>query len=132
MATVIQTWNQSRTQLSERSKVRIGILWALQIASAAMFLFAGTLKLSSAPLMVQEFDAIGIGQWFRYVTGTIEVASAVSLLIPSIAGYGAVALALTMIGAIATHLFVIGGNPAMAIVLLASTSTIAGVRRKGR
>ena len=132
MATLIQAWNQPRAQLPERSKVRIGILWAMQIASAAMFLFAGTLKLSSAPLMVQQFDAIGIGQWFRYVTGTIEVASAVSLLIPSIAGYGAVALALTMIGAIATHLLVIGGNPAMAIVLLASTSTIGWARRKGR
>ena len=97
-----------------------------------MFLFAGGLKLGGAPLMVEQFGAIGIGQWFRSLTGTIEVVSAVLLLIPSLAGAGAAALALTMVGAITTHLFIIGGSPAMAIVLLASTSTIAWARRSGR
>ena len=94
-----------------------------------MFLFAGVSKLAGVPMMVQMFGVIGIGQWFRYVTGTIEVVSAVLLLIPSIASYGAAALAVTMIGAIITHLFIVGGNPAMAVVLLASTATIAWARR---
>jgi uncharacterized membrane protein YphA (DoxX/SURF4 family) len=97
-----------------------------------MFLFAGTLKLASAPPMVQEFGLLGIGQWFRYLTGTIEVVSAVLLLIPSLAGYGAAALAVTMVGAIATHLFILGGSPLAAIILLASTSTIAWARRDRR
>jgi uncharacterized membrane protein YphA (DoxX/SURF4 family) len=105
------------------------IAWMLQIVCAAMFLFAGGSKLAGAPMMVQTFDAIGVGQWFRYVTGVIEVTSAVLLLTPSLAFFGALALAATMVGAVITHLFVIGGSPAMPIVLLAATATIAWLRR---
>jgi putative oxidoreductase len=64
-------------------------LWVLQIAGAAMFLMAGTSKLAGAPAMVQVFGAIGWGQWFRYLTGLLEVAGAVALLIPALAGFGA-------------------------------------------
>lgn len=129
MTTLTQTWNEGRDKSARRSRVTVGVLWALQIFSAAMFLMAGASKLAGVPMMVQMFGVIGIGQWFRYVTGTIEVVSAVLLLIPSIASYGAAALAVTMIGAIITHLFIVGGNPAMAVVLLASTATIAWARR---
>lgn len=129
MTTLTQTWNEGRDKSARRSRVTVGVLWALQIFSAAIFLFAGVSKLAGVPMMVQMFGVIGIGQWFRYVTGTIEVVSAVLLLIPSIASYGAAALAVTMIGAIITHLFIVGGNPAMAVVLLASTATIAWARR---
>jgi uncharacterized membrane protein YphA (DoxX/SURF4 family) len=120
------------TQIAEQSRVKASGLWALQIVSAGMFLLAGALKLTGNPLMVQEFGVIGLGQWFRYLTGTIEVVSAVLLLIPSVAAYGAAALAVTMIGAILAHLFVIGGSPLVPILLLASTATIASSRRSGR
>ena len=120
------------TMIAERSRARVGGLWTLQILSAAMFLFAGSLKLIGVPVMVQEFGVIGLGQWFRYLTGGIEVVSAVLLLIPAVAAYGAAALAVTMVGAIITHLFVIGGNPLMPILLLASTATIAWQRWSDR
>lgn len=107
-------------------------LWAGQIAAAGMFLFSGTLKLTGLPAMVQLFDAIGIGQWFRYATGSIEVVSAVLLLVPSLAFLGAVALAATMGGAVFTHLFIIGGSPALPILLLAVTAAVAWGRRNGR
>ena len=132
MTTLMLRWNQTAIDSPRRSGVAAGVLWTLQILSAAMFLFAGGLKLAGAPLMVQEFGVIGLGQWFRYVTGTIEVVSAVLLLMPSLAAYGAAALAVTMIGAIVAHLFIIGGSPAIPIVLLASTATIAWARRSGR
>jgi len=119
------------TAIAERSKVAVGGLWFLQIVSAGMFLLAGTMKLSGNPMMVQMFGVIGLGQWFRYLTGTIEVVGAVLLLIPSAAIYGAVPLAATMIGAILTHLFIVGGSPLVPILLLASTSTIAWARRNG-
>ena len=50
--------------------------WVLQALGAAAFLGAGIPKLMGAAPMVQLFDTIGIGQWFRYVTGGIEVGSA--------------------------------------------------------
>jgi putative oxidoreductase len=132
MTTLIHTWNATNVESPQRSRAVTSVLWALQIASAAMFLFAGGLKLAGVPLMVQEFGVIGLGQWFRYFTGTIEVVSAVLLLIPSVAAYGAAALAVTMVGAITTHLFIIGGSPAIPILLLAATSTIAWARGSGR
>jgi hypothetical protein len=41
------------------------------MALAAMFMFTGGLKLTGVAAMVALFDAIGIGQWFRYATGSI-------------------------------------------------------------
>ena len=64
-------------------------LWVSQIVLAAMFLFAGGSKLAGAPAMVNMFAAIGVGQWFRYVTGAIEAGAAIALLIPSAAPFGA-------------------------------------------
>ena len=120
--------------LTQTSPVRAGrtgriALWAVQIGLAGMFLFTGGLKLLGAPALVALFDAIGIGQWFRYVTGLIEVGSAVALPVPSLAGFGALALAATMIGAIATHLFVIGGSPAMPAILLLGAAAVIWTRR---
>ena len=112
-----------------RSRSANILLWAGQIVAAAMFLMAGGSKLAGAAPMVAMFAQIGIGQWFRYLTGTIEVISAVLLLIPSLAFFGAAALASTMVGAIFTHLFIIGGNPAVPIVLLAITTAVAWARR---
>jgi putative oxidoreductase len=104
-------------------------LWLVQAAVAGMFLFAGGLKLAGAPAMVALFDAIGVGQWFRDVTGSIEVVSGLALLVPSLAPFGALLLAPTMVCAIATHLFIVGGSPMPATVLLAGSLAIAWARR---
>lgn len=104
-------------------------LWAVQVALAGMFLLAGGSKLAGAPQMVALFSAIGVGQWFRYVTGSIEVASALALLWPPLAPFGALALVATMIGAVGTHLFIVGGSPAVPAALLLGSAFVAWVRR---
>jgi putative oxidoreductase len=103
-------------------------LWVVQIGLAAMFLMAGGSKLTAAPTMVALFDAIGWGQWFRYVTGAIETSAAAALLIPSTAVYGAMLLIPTMIGAIATNLF-LGQSVISPLVLLLVASAVAWARR---
>ena len=118
-----------RTLPVGRTRFALIGLWAVQVVLAAMFLLAGGSKLAGATAMVALFDAIGIGQWFRYVTGGIEVASAVALLVPALAPFGAVALAATMIGAVVTHLFVVGGSPAVPAVLLLASLAVAWARR---
>jgi putative oxidoreductase len=125
------TFAPSVTQTSTVSRGRTGriALWAVQIALAGMFLLAGGSKLLGAAPMVALFDAIGIGQWFRYVTGLIEVGSAIALLMPSVAVFGALALVATMIGAIATHLFIVGGPPAMPAILLVGSAAVVWARR---
>lgn len=107
------------------SRIRTAFVWTLQIGTAAMFFMAGISKLAGVAAMVQLFDAVGLGQWFRYVTGGIEVVSATLLLVPSLAFYGAALLVPTMVGALFTHLFIVGGSPAMAILLLAASIAIA-------
>ena len=106
--------NQSN---GNQSKLKNIALWVPQVLTAAAFLMAGFAKLSGQPMMVETFDKIGIGQWFRYVTGGIEVASAVLLLIPRLAPVGAALLVCTMCGAVLTHLLLIGGSPLPALVL---------------
>lgn len=59
-------------------RMRTYAAWALQILLAAAFLAAGLSKLTDVSAMVELFDAVGLGQWFRYVTGVVEVAGAFS------------------------------------------------------
>jgi putative oxidoreductase len=102
-------------------------LIALRILSglvALAFLAAGGSKLAGAAAMVQMFDKVGLGQWFRYLTGLLEVTGAIGLLIPRYAFYAAILLALVMVGAIIAHLTVLGTSPAAPIVLLALSGTI--------
>jgi putative oxidoreductase len=118
-----------RTKGIARASNRRVVLWAGQFVIAAAFLMAGGSKFAGAPAMVALFNAIGIGQWFRYVTATIEVGSAIALLVPSLAPYGALALVATMTGAVFTHLFIAGGSPLPALVLGAGSAAIAWARR---
>lgn len=102
----------SSTSLTQRR-----IVWAVRILLALAFGAAGIAKLAGVPQMVQVFDAIGFGQWFRYVTGAVEVIGAVLLLVPATGFLGGLLLSATMVGAVFTHLVLIGGNAAPALVL---------------
>jgi len=114
---------------SQPSKALNVTLWILQALAAAAFLMAGGTKLAGAEMHVAMFEKIGLGQWLRYFTGSLEVISAVLLLLPKTAGIGAALLTATMAGAVATHLFIIGGTPLPAIMLLLITATVAWYRR---
>ena len=104
-------------------------LWVVQIGAAAMFLMAGGNKLSSNEQMVGMFQTIGFGQWLRYLTGSLEIIGGILLFVPSLAGLGGLLMTGVFLGAVATHLFIIGGNPAMAIGLLIASAFIAWGRR---
>ena len=110
-------------------RVRTYAAWALQLVLAAAFLAAGLSKLAGVPMMVDLFDRIGVGQWFRYVTGLVEIGGAALLLIPGLAGAGAALLAATMVGAVLTHLAILGDSPAAALVLLALNLVVLALRR---
>jgi putative oxidoreductase len=116
------------TQTAPMTKARTALLWTLTAFTTGMLLFAGSLKLAGVPMMVQMFGVIGFGQWLRYVTGAIEVIGAALLVVPSLALFGAVPLAATMAAAVLTHVFLIGGNFSMALMLLVATTTIAWLR----
>jgi putative oxidoreductase len=100
-------------------------LWSLQVLLAAAFLMAGASKLAGVEMMVKEFDAIGLGQWFRYLTGGLEVVAAILLLIPRTGGYGALLLVPIMLGAAAAHVVVFKNSPAVPLVLLGLAAVVA-------
>src|SRR3982750_3690027 len=100
-------------------------LWVVRGLAAFAFVSAGSLKLIGVPMMVTVFDHVGFGQWFRYVTGAIEVGGAILLLSPRFVGAAATLLGCTMVGAIISHLTVVPGSPVPATILLTLCVVIA-------
>jgi putative oxidoreductase len=100
------------------------LLWVLQGVLSLTFIFFGANKLDPhATSWVEMFSRIGIGQWFRYFTGGLEVVFAVLLLIPRTAAAAATVLACIMGGAVLTHLFILRDGyavvfPALPLILL--------------
>jgi uncharacterized membrane protein YphA (DoxX/SURF4 family) len=78
---------------SVQSKSRTIATWALRIVLGVSFLAVGTTKLTGTGHTVEYFEAIGWGQWFRYLTGLVDIGGAAVLFVPRWACYGAIALA---------------------------------------
>ncbi len=95
----------------------------VRIILALAFFAAGAAKLAGVEMMVATYETIGIGQWFRYLTGIIEVGSATLLFIPRTQFWGAALLVCTMIGAVLAHLLILGPG-AMPAVVLGSLSAV--------
>jgi putative oxidoreductase len=112
----------SHRGFSRRQRIALGSIRGLL---AFVFISAGVAKLAGLPFMIEVFDHVGLGQWFRYVTGAIELVSAILLLTHRSVGVGALLLACTMLGAIIAHLSVVPGSPAPAAVLLALSAVLA-------
>lgn len=96
---------------------------AIKALLTLAFLAAGLSKLAGVEMMVATFDAVGVGQWFRYVTGAIEVAGAILLWVKGREVYGAGLLTVTMVGAVIAHLALLGPSalPALGLGLLSAT-----------
>ena len=111
------------------------LLWAAQILLAAFFLFvAAAPKLTGSHQAVHEFALIRAGQWFRYFVGTVELAGAIGLLTPWLAGLAAAGLAADMVGATITNATVLrnttfGINVWMTAILCAVFVLLAYGRR---
>ena len=112
------------------------LLWAAQILLAAFFVLgAAAPKLTGSHQAVQEFGLIGAGQWFRYLVGTVELAGAIGLLTPWLAGLAAAGLAADMVGATIINATVLrnttfGVNVWLTAILCAVFALVAYGRRQ--
>lgn len=106
------------------------LLWCVQALLALVFVNASWAKLTGNPEMVALFTAVGIGQWFRYVTGILEVTGAILLMVPKTSRIGAALLATVMLGAITAHLFILHVSPTVPIVLCVMSCFVAWGRRR--
>ncbi len=90
---------------------------AIKVVLTLAFVAAGAAKLIGAEMMVATFEAVGVGQWFRYLTGVIEVGAAALLWVKGREAYGAALLTVTMIGAVLAHLVILGPSALPALIL---------------
>ena len=93
------------------------LLLAIKTLVSVTFVGAGASKLAGVEMMVATFDQIGFGQWFRYVTGIIEIGSVVLLWRPSKQIFGVDLLVCTMFSAVLVNYFILGPSAVPAIVL---------------
>ena len=82
--------------------------WFLRAGVAIAFAFVGWDKFPNGTMWVGLFQQIGLGQWFRYFTGVVEIVGGLLVLIPATAKVGFGVLAATMAAAALIHLFVLG------------------------
>ncbi len=111
------------------------LLWAAQIPLAALFVSVAVPKLTGSHQAVQEFGLIGAGQWLRFFVGTAELAGAIGLLTPWLAGLAAAGLAADMAGATIINATVLhnttyGSLVWMTLILCAACALLAYGRRQ--
>jgi len=75
--------------------------WLPRLAVAIAFVAIGSSKFRD-PLWVRLFDRIGFGQWFRYLTGAMQIAGGLLTLVPRLSLVGIGIVAATMAGAVVT------------------------------
>jgi uncharacterized membrane protein YphA (DoxX/SURF4 family) len=75
-------------------------IYAAQILLGMVAIAAGYAKLTGTGMMVQQFQAIGLGQGFLMMAGTAEIAAGLCLMSPRGGVLGAVLLTSVMVGAL--------------------------------
>jgi putative oxidoreductase len=81
--------------------------WVLRIAACGIFLGVRLTKFESDSMWVRLFAQIGFGEWFRYLTGAIQVVGGALFLLPRTRYVGAALTGGTMVGAVLVHLFIL-------------------------
>lgn len=101
----------SATVTTTRSTAANRALWTLQILLGVFLVVASAApKFFGEATAVDMFLRIGLGDWFRYLVGALELLGGVGLLIRRVSGLAALGLVGLMIGAAYTQAFVLDGG----------------------
>jgi uncharacterized membrane protein len=84
-------------------KTKAIALTAGAVVLAGVFVIFGAGKFIDPAKWIEKFSVWGIPTSFVPVSGALELAGAVGLLIPVLRGFAGIGLALFMVGAVATH-----------------------------
>jgi putative oxidoreductase len=106
-----------------RGRQDILIAWILRLSVAAVFVSVGASKFDETSQWVKLFNQSGFGQWFRYMTGVLQIMGAVLVVVPRTFLIGIAILACTMAGAAAIWILRFGAAdnaiiPAVILVAL--------------
>jgi len=122
--------NTAGTPLIGGSRLRLLFLEFIELLLAGVFFVVGGAKLVGRQDMVALFRDVGIGQWFRYLTGGIEVTGAALLIVPLFAGMSAIALGGVMIAATLIELFVLHRPPVAALACRGRGRAVEDLHRR--
>src|SRR6185369_12012224 len=89
-------------------KMQTTLFWIARIVAAIILLQTLFFKFTGAPESVELFTKLGVEPWGRIGTGVLELIASVLILIPATVWLGAVLSIGLMIGAIASHILIIG------------------------
>ncbi|MFD8075364.1 DoxX family protein [Streptomyces sp. NPDC059718] len=116
----------------DRSRADTAV-WALQILLALFFAVASaTPKLIAHSSAAESFDTIGYGNWFMYLIGALELAGAIGLVIPRLAGITAVAFIGLLAGAFTFQVVYFDGENAATPIVIAALMGVIAWRRLRR
>ena len=87
--------------MNDKTKSRL--LTVGTVVLAGVFLMFGAGKFMDPVKWVDKFVAWGLPEWFVSVSGLLEIAGAIGLLIPVVRGVAGISLAMFMVGAVGTH-----------------------------
>ncbi len=102
-------------------------MWTVQVLLAAYFVYSAALLFGDG--MVGKFAEIGFGQWLRYLTGVLELAGAIGLVIPFFSGLAGLGLAGVMVGAVGTELFLVADGDVVLPAFLGGLALVVAVAR---
>jgi len=84
------------------------LVWMVQVVIAITLLQTLFFKFTAADESVKIFTMLGVEPWGRIGTGVFELIAGIALLVPATAVYGALLAAGLMLGAIFSHITVLG------------------------
>ena len=106
------------------------INWVSRIVASLILLQTLFFKFTAHPDSVLLFTQLGLEPYGRIILGVVEFIVAVGLLIPRTSLKSAWAVVVLMIGAIFSHIFIIGivfNNDSGGLFLLAVVTLVAGI-----
>ncbi|OXA92078.1 DoxX family membrane protein [Flavobacterium hercynium] len=84
------------------------LIWILRLTASVILLQTLYFKFSGAEESIYIFSSLGVEPYGRIGSGIIELIAAILILIPKTTWMGALAAAGVMIGAVLSHVFVLG------------------------
>ena len=112
--------------------------WILRLVAAGILLQTLYFKFGAHPDSVDLFTQLGVEPWGRIATGVIELIAGILLLTPTFTRFGALLSMGLMVGAIASHLLVLGIAHAgdggtlffMAIIVFIASAILAFINKE--
>lgn len=112
--------------------------WVCRLTAAAILLQTLYFKFSGAPESVYIFTKVGMEPWGRYGSGGVELIAAILLILSCHAWAGALLAMGVMLGAIGSHLTVLGVSVqddhgllfALALIVFVTSAVTAWLHRR--